>query len=101
MGVFFDEPKYPVIDKAPKFWKTGDPDLYLYLATSRGLCIVTNEVECKFLTPELVVRSWKLQFERLWNRGVVYRLFSSLWLLVRYILLISLAPILSCTLCKS
>ena len=25
MGVFFDEPDYPVIDKAPQFWKTGDP----------------------------------------------------------------------------
>ncbi len=25
MGVFFDEPTYPVIDKAPHFWKTGDP----------------------------------------------------------------------------
>ena len=24
MGVFFDEPGYPVIDKAPRFWKTGD-----------------------------------------------------------------------------
>lgn len=23
MGVIFDEPKYPVIDKAPGFWKTG------------------------------------------------------------------------------
>ncbi|DBA72772.1 TPA: hypothetical protein ACH3X2_010162 [Trebouxia sp. C0005] len=22
MGVFFDEPTYPVIDKAPHFWKT-------------------------------------------------------------------------------
>ena len=25
MGVCFDEPTYPVIDKAPHFWKTGDP----------------------------------------------------------------------------
>ena len=23
MGVIFDEPKYPVIDKAPGFWQTG------------------------------------------------------------------------------
>lgn len=22
MGIFFDEPKYPVIDKAPSFWRT-------------------------------------------------------------------------------
>lgn len=25
--MFFDEPDYPVIDKAPQFWKTGDPAL--------------------------------------------------------------------------
>ena len=24
MGVIFDEPKYPVLDKAPGFWKTGE-----------------------------------------------------------------------------
>ena len=51
MGVFFDEPDYPVIDKAPQFWKTGDPAcaackssadqgfslwLLLQLATSTG-----------------------------------------------------------------
>ncbi len=23
MGIIFDEPKYPVLDKAPRFWKTG------------------------------------------------------------------------------
>ena len=23
MGIIFDEPKYPVLDKAPRFWQTG------------------------------------------------------------------------------
>ena len=33
MGIYFDEPKYPVIDKAPGFWKTGTcaiVSLYIY-----------------------------------------------------------------------
>ncbi|KAK9807198.1 hypothetical protein WJX73_007442 [Symbiochloris irregularis] len=35
MGVFIDEPKYPVIDKAPGFWKTVgnfNRNDYLWLA---------------------------------------------------------------------
>ncbi|CAK0736344.1 hypothetical protein CVIRNUC_000731 [Coccomyxa viridis] len=41
MGVIFDEPKYPVIDKAPGFWKTvgnfsiGD---YTTFAVTSGFC---------------------------------------------------------------
>jgi len=41
MGVIFDEPKYPVIDKAPGFWKTvGNYSLsdYTTLLGATALC---------------------------------------------------------------
>ena len=35
MGQFFDEPSYPVIDKAPGFWTTGD------LAPEPWFCVLS------------------------------------------------------------
>ena len=53
MGIFFDEPKYPVIDKAPSFWRTGTESsrfcfqqqqqtLANASMTAAGLCAVGN-----------------------------------------------------------
>ena len=38
MGQFFDEPSYPVIDKAPGFWTTGDPASELWFRMFSDLC---------------------------------------------------------------
>ena len=73
MGLFFDEPKYPVIDKAPSFWKTGR----LKVAAGLGCRIVVVE---SILTSVLYQRSRQLQPDRLRNLCTLHRSQPSIWL---------------------
>ena len=39
MGVFFDVPPYPVIDKAPGFWKTGGASSLELRSALHNICL--------------------------------------------------------------
>ena len=77
MGVIFDEPKYPVIDKAPGFLKTGNRE-----AKHHDYCVGT--VAFPELNTECVVhRSGELQHKRLYDVPYNHSCLCTVWLLSR------------------
>ena len=59
MGVFFDEPGYPVIDKAPQFWKTGDLVNRLCFVLAEGLALRTDcDNVATFAVGNFNVKDW-------------------------------------------